>query len=45
MDWNLLVVREWYHNISLQLTPEVRLWFVGGSVVRVRFASLIRRRN
>ena len=33
------------HNISLQLTPKVRLWFVGRPSAGVRFALMIRRGN
>ncbi len=33
------------HNILLQLTPKVRLWFVGRPVAGVRFALVIRRGN
>jgi hypothetical protein len=33
------------HNISLQLTPKVCLWFGGRPFARVRFALVIRRRN
>ncbi len=32
-------------NISLQLTPNVRLWFDGGLFAGVRFALVIRRGN
>ncbi len=32
-------------NISLQLTPWVLLWFVGGPFAGVRFALVIRRGN
>jgi len=35
-------IRMW-QNISLKLTPKVRLWFVGGPVRGVRFALVIRR--
>ncbi len=32
-------------NISLQLTPKVRLWFTGVPVAGVRFAQMMRRGN
>ncbi len=32
-------------NISLQLTPKVRLWIVGRLFAGVRFALVIRRGN